>query len=363
MMLVTIPATPHLGFDRGRVRKNRRTSAGFFMPSKRPYQKPALPIQEQLKLLKDRGLQIKDEARAARYLTYISYYRFAGYCLPFQIRTGADKHKFKEGVDFDQILSVYIFDRELRLLVMDAVERIEVAVRTVLISRMAVNHANPHWYLDAKHFQNRYDHAALIETIKETIGINELPNTKNSKKTVFVKHYLDNYDPPALPAVWMICEVMSLGAWSMIYSNLADFHDRKRISLAFDIGAPEVFESFLHCIAILRNICAHHSLLWNRVFQITPRQILIGGFELKQNTSFYAQAAVVKKLLFPVSPDSDWTTRLYLLFHKYQNIQPQALGFPLNWHKNQFWGVNQEIVKSVQPQAIVASEVANAKPA
>ncbi len=96
------------------------------------YAKPPLSILDQIALLKERGLLIQNEKRARHYLTYIGYYRFSAYWLSFEYldKQGKRTHRFKKGTSFDDVLGLYIFDRKLRLLVMEAMERIEVAIRT-----------------------------------------------------------------------------------------------------------------------------------------------------------------------------------------------------------------------------------------
>ena len=113
-----------------------------------PFNKPPLSLPDQLTLLVARGLTVNDAADATHYLTHIGYYRFSGYALPFQVGgTGSDQHNFKPGVTFDNILDRYIFDRKLRLLVMDAVERIEISIRAALSNTIAARHG-AHWYLN-----------------------------------------------------------------------------------------------------------------------------------------------------------------------------------------------------------------------
>jgi len=91
------------------------------------YTKPPLSIEQQIELLKSRGLEIPDHEQAAHYLYHLNYYRLSGYMLPFQEGT---EHHFQAGTTFEHVLNLYLFDRKLRLLLMDAIERIEVSVRT-----------------------------------------------------------------------------------------------------------------------------------------------------------------------------------------------------------------------------------------
>src|SRR5690554_6374082 len=100
----------------------------------RDYDKPAQTFRQQLELLKSRGLVIADESEALNQLSAISYYRLSGYWYPFRERTeqGHVTSRFRQGTSFDQVLALYEFDRQSHFLVMDAIERVEVAVRTRL---------------------------------------------------------------------------------------------------------------------------------------------------------------------------------------------------------------------------------------
>ena len=120
------------------------------------FDKPALTIHQQVALLKSRGLLIEDEAKAEHYLRFIGYYRLSGYSLPLTCKKVPEQHKFKSGASFDRILALYSFDRELRLIVMDAIERVEVAFRTSVSNYLATKFG-PHWYLVPTCVEYRHD--------------------------------------------------------------------------------------------------------------------------------------------------------------------------------------------------------------
>lgn len=115
---------------------------------KRVYNKTPLSFQEQLNLLKSRNLTINNESVALSYLQEISYYRLSAYFFPYQ----KYKDRFEAGTSFDQIISTYSFDRELRLLVFDCIERIEVAIRTQMIYKMAIHYNDSHWQDNKNNF-------------------------------------------------------------------------------------------------------------------------------------------------------------------------------------------------------------------
>ena len=120
------------------------------------FNKPAISITEQIRILQHRGLAIQFPERAERYLEVISYFRLSAYMRPFQMNINEQvvDHQFKDGTEFKQIVDLYSFDRELRLLIMDAIERVEVAIRATLNNVMANKYqtddvcSGSHWYLN-----------------------------------------------------------------------------------------------------------------------------------------------------------------------------------------------------------------------
>ena len=92
------------------------------------FKKPALDVEQQLLLLQKRGLLVPNFDAAMHCLQTVSYYRLSVYCKSHQDQL----HNFKTNTSFDMIWDLYSFDRELRLIFVDAIERIEVAFRTAL---------------------------------------------------------------------------------------------------------------------------------------------------------------------------------------------------------------------------------------
>ena len=113
--------------------------------NKRIFSKKALAIDEQIEILSSRGLVIDDRESVFRYLSTVSYYRLSAYFKPFQLNNHPG-HRFKPNITFDRIWQIYAFDRELRLHVSDALERIEIALRTALSDIMSIKYGNQ-WYL------------------------------------------------------------------------------------------------------------------------------------------------------------------------------------------------------------------------
>lgn len=123
------------------------------------YSKPPLTPQDHLAQLKSRKLIINDDARVLQYLNHIGYYRLSAYFLPFMLRDNPTvEHEFKAVTNFDDILNLYIFDRKLRLLIMEAIERIEVAVRTQWADKLSVTNNDAHAFMVSAYFKDPWKH-------------------------------------------------------------------------------------------------------------------------------------------------------------------------------------------------------------
>ena len=312
---------------------------------KKDYNKPPLSFQEQLEKLKAKGLVIRDEDYALKKLSQISYFRLSAYFLPYQSK----KDKFNGTVDFKQIIDTYSFDRELRLLVFDCIERIEVAIRTQFIYQMAIHYSNSRWHDDKNLFIAPFCNkvGTKIDPYSDFQSIIQKAKT-TQKPEVFIKHYTENYKDPSNPPAWMCFELLTIGELSNLYRGLKDKEDKKRIAKFFDLH-PTVFTSWLHALTYVRNICAHHSRLWNKDLAVEPSRLKKTmeawvGDEFNNNKRVFYFLCVLKYFLIRVNPSNSFTEKLRLLFEKYSNIPIQYLGIPsdkegnlLEWEKQPLW--------------------------
>jgi abortive infection bacteriophage resistance protein len=311
-----------------------RTSVGFFMSrSDRIYDKPPLLIEEMIALLESRNLRIPDRDKACHYLRYINYYRLSGYGYLFEEdHSNGRSHRFRDEVSFDDLLALYVFDRHLRLLLMDAIERIEVGVRTVMAYELSHKYGGGHWMLNSAIFEETPDfsHAELIRIIKrETASSAEEGSDRHVRREPFLNHYFSNYDKPELPPAWILSEVLSLGVWSRVFANLRQSKDRKQISRIFDL-APDTLKSWLHSLTYLRNLCAHHSRIYGRGLAFPPALLDIWP---RMPESFCRYIAVLEYLLKKVAPDTNWGIRVKQLIEAEPRIDQNLLGI----HDEQFW--------------------------
>lgn len=303
------------------------------------FDKPPLTLTEQIKLLQSRGLIIPNKQAAIHHLQFISYYRFSGYGLEFEeMDSNTRTHRYKQGTTFEHILNCYIFDRKLRLLLIDAIEQIEVAIRTVIMNELALRHGS-HWYTKKELFLSKYNHADLISAIqKETFYTADVGSAQHKKRERFIQYYYTNYSEPKLPPIWMVTEVLSLGTWSILFANLINREDQKIICKPFGLNYV-VMTSWLHSLTYLRNLCAHHSKLFSRNFTFKPLIAKQYAKQLANNTRFAAQATIIKILLDVISPKNHWGIHLFELIKSYPEIAPSKLGFQTNWFKDSFWGI------------------------
>jgi abortive infection bacteriophage resistance protein len=298
----------------------------------RPFDKPATTYSEQVAILKQRGMLISDDKAAAFSLEQLNYYRLGAYWLPFE--ADHESHQFKQGTRLEDVLALYQLDRELRLLVLDAIERVEVSLRAHWAYELAHRHS-PHAHLDANLANNPKYWTKNLEDLGKEV--------KRSDE-VFIRHLKQTYTEP-LPPVWAVCEVMSLGLLSCWYDNLKPMGTRKAIARPFGLNQP-VLSSWMHHLTVVRNVCAHHSRLWNREFVILPMLPQHHPAQLLQayqpaNRKLYNSLLILLYLMDTIAPEHQWRRALLSLL----NHTPQAMhgmGFPASWQQQAIWGLGDQ---------------------
>lgn len=299
--------------------------------------KPPLAIDDQIRQWVERGLSIPDLPRARRYLSVISYYRLSAYTLPFQ--RGNPDHCFREGTTFEDILDLYIFDRRLRLLVLDAIERIEVALRARMTNVLA-DHHGAHAYLNPAVFDDRYNHNWLIDQVRKKCA--------DSQAETFIKHYRSKYDQPELPPMWMVMEILTFKEVSVLFGQLRLKDDKQAIASFW--GLPDtVLQSWFRALSDLRNICAHHARTWNREFgsrPVVPRKTPRSWPDLRRPLAdsrinptrrLYYFLVIIAVPLRTINPGSTWCARLQELLALHPNISTTPMGMPEDWQTEPFW--------------------------
>lgn len=310
------------------------------------FDKPARSVDDQLTLLRERGLLIPDTERARHYLANISYYRLSAYMRPFYVPQSG-QHRFLEGTTFEQVLQSYVFDRELRLLLLDAIERLEVSLRAQMTNTLAEHH-QPHGYLEPSVFDSRYQHHWLLDKLAKAMT--------HDDPEPFIQHYRQKYTaPPVEPPVWMAMELLTFKEVSKLFSSLRHREDTQRICAHF--GWPDaLLHSWFRSLSDLRNLCAHHARVFNREFGSFPKiprkppanwvQIpaaIPSGSRLHQEQRIepqrrlYMQVVVIETLMRIACPESRWAERLLQLLASNPQISRAHMGFPEDWMRQPFW--------------------------
>jgi abortive infection bacteriophage resistance protein len=306
------------------------------------YNKPHLAISEQVRLLASRGMVLRDPALAAHWLGVVGYYRLSGYWYPYRRPASSATGRsdaFEPETTFEQVVALYAFDRKLKLLVLDALERVEIAVRFRVGYTLGRRGAYAH--LDPDTLDGAFGRSAGYTTWKRKVDA-----AQTASREDFVQHFRAKYDG-RLP-VWVVTEILAFGSLSHLYAGLKRVD---RDDIAREVGAVDVagrgngaaFANWLRVFNYLRNTCAHHSRLWNRnmTVQLAPRhleaigslrQLSVGG---PAPTSRPAGIlAVLAYLVNQISPGSAWATDITALVLgdlPASQRQPREMGFPRGW--------------------------------
>lgn len=299
------------------------------MASTVPFVKRYTSPEELVALLRGRGLGIADARKAAHYLAHIGYYRLSAYMYPLLAQPKA-LHRYKPGVTFRRVMTLYRFDKKLRLLLFNEIEKIEVAVRAAIVSRGCEATGDPFWLTDARHFADRQRFGRTLHMIGDELG---------RSREEFIAHYRETYSEPYPPA-WITAEILPFGVLTNIYANLRDRKIKKRVAQSFGLQAAP-FESWLTIVGLTRNICCHHARLWNR--QNTLRPTLPARpaepwIALPTDTlRIYFNICIIKYLLSTVSPGNDMGDKLRALLAAFPDVDPAAMGFPGGWESEPLW--------------------------
>lgn len=205
-----------------------------------------------------------------------------------------------------------------------------------MVNELALCHGS-HWYTNKRLFLSKFNHSAFIRKVQEETSYHvKIGSDRHLKREPFIQHYYDNYHTPALPPIWMLSETFSLGILSTLFANLIDRHDQKLICKPFGLDY-QIMGSWLHSLTYLRNLCAHHSRLWDRRFTIKPKIAKKYQKQLSLNSHFSTYAAILQIFIKIISPRSHWKQHLRELIKSYPHFYQTKIGFANDWEKDPFW--------------------------
>ncbi|MBV4494130.1 Abi family protein [Pseudomonas sp. SWRI12] len=289
--------------------------------TKTPFAKTAFTPQALLAKLKTQGLIINDDNTALKYIAYVGHFRLKGYW--YQLQDSTTKN-FLPNTTFEHVCQRYECDREIRAIIMESVERLEVAVRTVICNLLSLKYS-PHWYLKTEIFAPRGKNGIgqMLSKIESEVD--------RAASRTYIKAYYDNYEDPYLPPSWAMSECVTLGTWSKIFAMLRDPTDRKVISSKFGITQVEVFESWLHTLTVLRNMAAHHDRFIDVKIGVSPTNLKLKNIKFANNKTVYASLTVIHILLNAIEFNGTFKKRLVSMEERYGAAHFQRMGFPERW--------------------------------
>ena len=296
------------------------------------YTKPALSFGEQAQRLLDRGMISPDKTTLIERLSVVNYYRLSAYWYPFKtIDPATGQESFYPNTTFEKIWRRYTFDHHLRLLIMDAIERVEIAIlRTHMVEQFTLVHG-PFGYCEPSNFAPPLNHQRLMREINEA--------TRRSKEE-FVQRFRRKYTSEKDLPLWMTAEVMTFG---QLFTFLRYMHraEKKQLARRFALYPP-VLDSWMHTLNFTRNACAHHARLWNRQIPVRPlipaKRHQPEWHEIKIDPErVFAILTILNYLLVRITPQTNWKNRLFDLLQEYDDIPLDDMGFPENWQNSALW--------------------------
>jgi abortive infection bacteriophage resistance protein len=317
------------------------------------YTSQALPVQSQVTLLVSKGMKA-DINELTNCLSNVSHHRLSGYWESFRVKANSQGDwSFKHGTNFVDVWDRYVFDRQLRLLILDAIERVEVAMRDGLILNLAVNQG-AFGYLDEANLPNirSIDNTGnVVYTHKDFLAqARSLCKREIANGNIAVGEFYENYSDAHgeyLP-YWILTEIVDFGTLCRIFWG-APTAIKKSIARKYGLKSHEILESWMSTLRGARNRCAHHGKFWDGSYRVKPK--LPNAKSVEWHTPVEIEAVkdhafgtltILKYLMGSIAPQSQWAMRLEALFERFPNIDRNLLGYPNNWNECPIWAGDRQ---------------------
>lgn len=323
------------------------------------YSKPHLNIDDQIALLRRRGLEIGDPDLCRNSLIQIGYYRISAYLYPFRVpkpkteRTTKWNYRFDHfspGHSYEEAVALYDFDNKLRSLIFEAITLIEISLRTSIAYHAGKHNTFIHLRRDL------LDRKACRRVPKRSSEDSYQLWKKKYEKQLdqaksedFIRHHLERYDRQV--PIWIATEFLDFGSISHLFSFLPK-PITNEIARSFGSIEGSVVVGWVRNFNYVRNISAHHSRLWNRLIvtrvQAPHTNVIEPGIFHLSNTAhgisfkkIYPTLALLAYVISFLSPSNDWRIKLAELidrFPKIEGLDPTIdMGFPSNWKDLAIW--------------------------
>lgn len=323
--------------NRTRLHPTRTAGESFFLYMSN--QKPRT-VDEHISRLKNLGMEFNDEELAKKYLGRVSYFRMKYFWIDMIDDVSGD---FKEDVCFEDVIERYEFDKSLRQILFNSIETLEVGLRTKIISVLSLATDSGLWYLDDTLFENKEYHEDFVLDLKYEFGRSTDP---------FARDYIrdhDDWDEGAFdgdnPDAWMIIETATFGTMSKMYKNLkAQSPLKSAIANEFGLYSSKELSSWLEALSVLRNVVAHHSRLWYRIFSKKPVNIkghrygwLSNDMTENQRKRAFGVISCLLYLCNAIAPENRMKEEIKQLFFQHPKVPIYMLGFTNGWENNPLW--------------------------
>lgn len=283
-------------------------------------------IEEQLEILRSRGLTINDESQARTFLLYNNYYRISGYSLTLR-----KNDVFSKSATFQNIVDIYNFDHEFRHIILQYLEVIEVQMKSIYAYEFTKIHGSI-GYLDSAFFSNIIKHKEILDKANQQKK-QRLPHE------AYLKHFINELQQD-IP-LWAYVDLLTISDISFLYSiseQTVKNAVARKFGLKMSKGAS-ILGSYMHSMTIIRNLCAHGSRIYNRLFEQKPslnkmeKTLLIkdssGNID---NAHFYGFLLIMKRML-PVDEFNEMKNSIITLTHKYPFVRMDYYGFRNDWQQ------------------------------
>lgn len=324
------------------------------------YAKPWLSLDDQVSKLQSRGVLIGERPSAVALLHRVGYYRLTGYLYPFRQSTctvdgdGQPRlyvlNHYKPGTSLEHASQLIDFDRKLRMLVLDGIERIEVSLRMQIgyilgrISPFAHQHKST--FVSA-FTEEHLDLRTNSLTSRPAQWLHRVDTRQKDSDEAFVTHFRTKFDDQ-MP-IWALTEILEMGHLGRLYAGLSN-------SLATEIaqvyGAPtkKMMTSWISSLNYVRNVSAHHARLFNRKLVAAPgrpKPGLVPALDhlrdessAKEVFGLYNALAIMAYLLESIETDSQWSQRVIDLvkdFPELPGFTISTMGIPADWTQQELW--------------------------
>ncbi|MGA0568374.1 Abi family protein [Rathayibacter sp. KR2-224] len=332
------------------------------------YAKPWQSVEDQINRLADRGVQIGDRERAAALLREVGYYRLTGYLYPFrQSETYLDDedrtrvrvlNEYQAGTHIEDAARLLDFDRQLRMLVLEAVERIEIALRMQLgytLGRYSpFAHEDPALFVSS--FTTRVAPDDTTQASTQELWLARVKERQNSSDEAFVAHFREKYEG-RMP-IWALTEILELGHIARLYAGLRN-DVATEIATSFSVPTKRLMASWIATVNYVRNIAAHHARLFNRKLVTAPRRprptavpllAHLSQEEAPKQFGVYSALAVMAYLLESIHP-GDWAQRVKTLLKSFPStewIDIGSMGLAADWLNQPLWKGDSQSPKNAR---------------